>query len=69
MGFIAAVGKINVYGFRFRRGGDMKTHKLWAWMVLLASIAFVLQFSSRCYGAGFMTIRISRRILRTAWRG
>lgn len=24
----------------------MKTHKLWAWMVLLASIAFVLQFST-----------------------
>jgi hypothetical protein len=40
------VGKINVYGFRFRRGGDMKTHKLWAWMVLLAGFAFFLQLST-----------------------
>src|SRR5262252_7466808 len=40
------VAKINLYGFRFRRGGEMKTHKLWAWMLLLASLAFVLQFST-----------------------
>jgi len=39
------VSKINWYGLRFRRGGEMKTHKLWAWMVLLASIA-VLSFSN-----------------------
>src|SRR5262252_2271231 len=39
------VGKINVYGFRFRRGGFMKTRKLWAPM-LLASLAIVLQLSS-----------------------
>src|SRR4051812_12057696 len=36
---------INNYGFQFRRGGDMKTRKLWAWMVLLASFALLCQFS------------------------
>src|SRR4029077_15469744 len=40
------VDKINLYGFRFRRGGEMKTHKLWAWMFLFATLAFVLQFST-----------------------
>jgi hypothetical protein len=40
------VGKINVYGFRFRQGGDMKTHKLWAWTLLLASFSFALQIST-----------------------
>jgi len=46
MGFIGLVGKIIVNGFWFRRGEDMKTSKLWAWMILVASIAFVLQFST-----------------------
>jgi hypothetical protein len=41
-----AMGKIKLRGFRFRRGGDMKTNKLWAWMVLLASVAVLLQFST-----------------------
>jgi hypothetical protein len=40
------MGKINLHGFRFRRGGQMKTNKLRAWMVLLASIALLLQFST-----------------------
>src|SRR5712691_6914329 len=37
------VGKIRSYRRRFRRGGDMKTRKVCSWMVLLASIGFVLQ--------------------------
>src|SRR6476619_3539205 len=35
-----------MYGFRFRRGKDMTTRKWWAWMVLLASFSFILQFST-----------------------
>jgi hypothetical protein len=38
--------KISMYGFQFRRGKEMTTRKLWAWMVLLASFFFVLQFST-----------------------
>ncbi len=34
------------HGFQFRRGEHMNTRKLWAWMVLLASFAFVLQLST-----------------------
>ncbi len=35
------MGKINVDGY-FRQGEDMKTRKLWAWMVLFAGLAFTL---------------------------
>src|SRR5689334_1949335 len=44
-GVYTDVGKISRYGFRFRRGEYMKARKLWAWVVLLVSITFVLQFS------------------------
>ena len=40
------VGKITTYGFQIRWGGDMTTHKLWTWILLLASFAFVLQTST-----------------------
>jgi hypothetical protein len=45
-GVYTDVGKVSVYGFHFRRGGDMKTRKLWAWAVLLASFAFMFQLST-----------------------
>src|SRR3974390_1814855 len=45
-GVYSDMSKINPYGVLFRRGGEMKTRKLWAWMVLFASFAFVLQAST-----------------------
>ena len=41
------MSKIEVYGFLFRRGEDMKTRKLYTWMLLLASFALVLQVSTK----------------------
>src|SRR5215471_12833966 len=35
-----------MYGLPFRRGGEMKTQKLWAWVVLLGTITFLLQLST-----------------------
>ncbi len=41
------MSKIEGYGFQFRRGEDMKTRKLYTWMLLLASFALVLQVSTK----------------------
>jgi len=40
------VGRIDVYGFVFRRGEIMKTLRLWSWIFLLASLALMLQVST-----------------------
>ena len=53
------VDRIDAYGVLFRRGEIMKTRRLWSWIFLLASLAFVMKVSTVAKAQGNADVNVN----------